>query len=478
MDMRKSLLIITTCLFGIGHFPAYGQDGEKTIREIREDFLVPSSPAFAMLGISPEEIVTPTTPKEFATSVLNGLDVNGNLQSGIALDFSPYLVFGGSQMTLDTYRKNNYKKWLSRIQVSFAITKGSDDEDQAKRMAIGVRIPLVDKADPRLDDKLLNCYDDYKEEITERSEMQLDDNFQEVSEETEDFDGFIGSLILIIELQIDHLENGTQLHDAHPQNLNNVFNRNQHYYSKANNGQIKNPDLRKVILSLSDIKQPNNSLNNSQQTKLLKKYHRKLREAKIRIDKIRNELEIVETSQLKNKWINCNIDMEINNWNATNVTIGMAHTRVSETGNIGDLKGNGFAFYASAGYGFEGQKWFEDKLHVIGMVSYRTRELVPDPNNVGSYIQQKTFLAGTQLRFAGPDIGERKGGKDLTFFVEYDYKRSKQFTGKVNHHHKWAVGMDVKITNSTSLNLAIGDESGKKLQKGGTFVISNVKWSF
>jgi len=74
--------------------------------DVREDFLVPTSPAFAVLGVTPEQVIRPDTPKAFGTALLNGVDPNGNLQSGIAIDFSPYYLFAGRYLTLQKYRSS------------------------------------------------------------------------------------------------------------------------------------------------------------------------------------------------------------------------------------------------------------------------------------------------------------------------------------------------------------------------------------
>src|SRR5690606_35054097 len=52
------------------------------VKLITLDLAVPDSPALAILGLSPETVVRPGTPRDLATTVLNGVDRRGNLQSG------------------------------------------------------------------------------------------------------------------------------------------------------------------------------------------------------------------------------------------------------------------------------------------------------------------------------------------------------------------------------------------------------------
>jgi len=130
-----------------------------TVKNAAVDLSVPESPAFTTLGLSPETIVRPATPREFATSLLNGVDQNGHLQTGVAIDTAPYLVFAGSGVTLADYRASRVTQILSRTMVSFATTKGATAEDKSVKLALGVHATLYDSEDPRLNsDALLACF--------------------------------------------------------------------------------------------------------------------------------------------------------------------------------------------------------------------------------------------------------------------------------------------------------------------------------
>ena len=137
-------------------------DAERMTTKLKSadiDLSVPESPAFVAIGLSPDTIVRPTTPREFATAVLNGVDRNGNLQTGMAIDAVPYLVWAGSKVSLHQYRTSVATQILSRSQVSFATTKGGGDDDPSVKLAIGGHSTLYDSEDPRLNnDALLQCY--------------------------------------------------------------------------------------------------------------------------------------------------------------------------------------------------------------------------------------------------------------------------------------------------------------------------------
>jgi hypothetical protein len=121
------------------------------------DLSVPESPAFTVLGLTPQTVIRPTSPRQFASSLLSGVDMNGNFQSGLALDFVPYLVFAGDELTLRAYQDQYFTRLLSRTQVSFATTKGASDDDKSMRLALGFHATLWDRGDPRTDKNLFNC---------------------------------------------------------------------------------------------------------------------------------------------------------------------------------------------------------------------------------------------------------------------------------------------------------------------------------
>jgi|GEM_PF-1297978 len=123
------------------------------------DLAVPESPAFTILGLTPQTVVRPASPKEFATALLNGVDDHGNFQSGLAVDAVPYLIFFGDGISLYDYNRNYLTRMLSRTQFSLATTKGTGDNDKSIRLGLGLHVNVWDKGDPRADKKLFACYD-------------------------------------------------------------------------------------------------------------------------------------------------------------------------------------------------------------------------------------------------------------------------------------------------------------------------------
>ena len=155
---------LSNLLQGIaGLIPGASKDLEASFSNI--DLSVPESPAFTVLGVTPNAIARPGTPREFATSLLNGLDKNGNFQTGLAIDTAPYMLFNGQNVTLQDYNDYYLTRLLSRTQFSLASTKGAASDDTATRLALGLNVTLWDKGDARVyhpkrgpDGDVLTCF--------------------------------------------------------------------------------------------------------------------------------------------------------------------------------------------------------------------------------------------------------------------------------------------------------------------------------
>jgi hypothetical protein len=117
-----------------------------------------AAPAFVALGVTPETVNHPATPREFAASLLNGVDRTGTLQTGFALEAAPYQVFFGAQTTLENYKESYLTRLLYNLNLSLATTKASTNDDKAQRVAVGMELTLFDKGDPRLNPKVSDLF--------------------------------------------------------------------------------------------------------------------------------------------------------------------------------------------------------------------------------------------------------------------------------------------------------------------------------
>jgi hypothetical protein len=128
---------------------AVAQDTPRSITSEELDVSVPSSPAFAMLGLTPDTVLRPASPRALAATVLNGVDPSGTLQSGVAIDVAPYFAAQGRHVTLEMFEKSAIVRFLSRLQVSAATAKAASADDDAVRLGAGLRLTFWDRGDYR-----------------------------------------------------------------------------------------------------------------------------------------------------------------------------------------------------------------------------------------------------------------------------------------------------------------------------------------
>lgn len=159
LPLRSALAL----LLMVGMVPLAMSDtktGAPTAEELQGvlDLSMPTSPAFTVLGLTPETVSNPQTGADLATGLLNGLDARGNAQTGVALDFRPYMLAAGDRLTLREYKQDAWRRQLARISLSVATASGQSDADDADRYAVGIKWVPIDDADPRTDTKLSQCF--------------------------------------------------------------------------------------------------------------------------------------------------------------------------------------------------------------------------------------------------------------------------------------------------------------------------------
>lgn len=128
-----------------------------TLKEISDAFAVPDSPAAGALGLPQKNVQHLDTPKQLVAAAINGLDENGNFQSGLSVDFAPAQWIWGAR-PVDDFRYQReatfgdssavwFRRVLARTQISFASTKGASDDDKSSKLALGLHIVLVNGND-------------------------------------------------------------------------------------------------------------------------------------------------------------------------------------------------------------------------------------------------------------------------------------------------------------------------------------------
>lgn len=159
MYFRKLYIVLTIIIHTMLSTTIFAQEKQKeaTVNQAVLDLNVPSSPAFDALDLSPNTVTRPSTPRDLSMALLNGVDRRGNLQSGVAIDIAPFPLFFGDEVTLEDYNKKKFMPQIWRSQFSIATSKGSDPEDKAMRVSIGLHLTPWDKGDQRLDQDFISC---------------------------------------------------------------------------------------------------------------------------------------------------------------------------------------------------------------------------------------------------------------------------------------------------------------------------------
>lgn len=167
--MKKLFLIAAFAMASHGHLlaqqapPAENGKAFALLKERSEvDVTVPGSPAFALLDITPDKVQRPGTRRDFLVSLAKGLDQQGKPVTGTAFDVNPLSMFFREQITGGSdyiarehagndlaFDKHYLKRILARTTISFGTTSAEKGSD-ASRSAAGIRIGLIDYADPGL----------------------------------------------------------------------------------------------------------------------------------------------------------------------------------------------------------------------------------------------------------------------------------------------------------------------------------------
>lgn len=154
-----------------GATPA-AKDPQK--KDLQLDYSIPDMPAFTVLGMNPENVQHPRTARALALALKEGIDENGKLKTGLALEFQPFRLYDPTSLLRsyinrpgerpdETRTMNTIDQMVRNMSVSLASAQGSEEGDKSMRLGLGLRIPIFDKSDGRTDPVLRECYGRAKE---------------------------------------------------------------------------------------------------------------------------------------------------------------------------------------------------------------------------------------------------------------------------------------------------------------------------
>jgi hypothetical protein len=112
----------------------------------QQSFTIPETPAFAFLGANPATIARPTTARDLAVALANGVDSTGRARQGVAVDLTPWLLWPQA-VTNEAYRTRRGVFVLANTQLSLGTVRPEGDTS-AMLAAVSVKTSLVDRGDP------------------------------------------------------------------------------------------------------------------------------------------------------------------------------------------------------------------------------------------------------------------------------------------------------------------------------------------
>lgn len=139
---------------------AAGARGQTKANDLSVNYSIPDAPAFNLLNLNPDKVEHPATPRDFATSILNGFDENGNFQSGIAIDVNPYMSWYGKTLNIDQYKSSTWRRRFANSKISIGTAKGTTSSDPSSKLAFGLHVLLWNRNDSRMSTHLQQSFDD------------------------------------------------------------------------------------------------------------------------------------------------------------------------------------------------------------------------------------------------------------------------------------------------------------------------------
>ena len=397
---------------------------DENVNSASLDLAVPEVPALAVLGLTTQEVIRPTTPREFATELLNGIDRNGNFQSGVAIDTVPWLFFLGDT-SLNKYRESYPTQLLLNNAFSFATTKGSSNDDKSVRVAVGVRFVPWNLGDPRTYKLTPGEY----RENGGNKKYWIDNCFESV---LDPLGNEINSILEIMKSE--------------------EINRDKCVTQKIKSCEFtKEDENRNCQLSV-----------------------RLICDQEIESDRRNNQerissLEAQMDEKLREGANQCRKELRKLTWNRSAWAIGVAPTWISPNGNIGDTEWDGLGLWTSFAYGFEGIPTLERTSQFILHARYRTDEEVPIEDMDNMFIEQDSFFLGGRLIVGKPTIAAQfEGG--YTFSDPRDGDNENSFIG--------SLGGNIMVRDNLWLDLSIGAMSGAGDKDSQVFVLNSLKWGF
>lgn len=162
--MKKYFVLLVFILSGFTVIAQTEKEEVEFSEEISKEFSVPAIPALDIISSDPDDISRPSNVKKLAVALYNGIDENGKVKQGIAIEFKLAEYLPIVNISPEEYRNNNFKYLLYNTQVSVGTIATSGDSTSTD-LGWGVRLTIFDNSDPmrnrlyreELENILLKC---------------------------------------------------------------------------------------------------------------------------------------------------------------------------------------------------------------------------------------------------------------------------------------------------------------------------------
>jgi len=116
----------------------------KTLKDLQLDFSIPEMPAFTVIGLTPENVSHPRTARALAAAIKNGIDQNGKLKTGLAVEFAPFRLADPSKVLASylpgasrgPYTSNTFSQAIQNASISIASAQGTSADDKSMRLGL------------------------------------------------------------------------------------------------------------------------------------------------------------------------------------------------------------------------------------------------------------------------------------------------------------------------------------------------------
>jgi len=115
-------------------------------KDILPRYVVPESPAAALLSSSPAKAVHPGSAKDLAAALINAIDSKGRIQQGVAIE-AAYTRLVKKPVSLGAYQTDRPSFALANTQLSLSSVRVSGDSASTD-LAVGIRTTVFDRSDP------------------------------------------------------------------------------------------------------------------------------------------------------------------------------------------------------------------------------------------------------------------------------------------------------------------------------------------